>query len=48
MSDMIWNIIGGMIMGFLIVLIGVNIVVECEDWSQPQCVTPWQLLGFDK
>lgn len=42
------NFIGSMIISFVIVFIGVNMMVGCEDWSQPECVTPWQLFGFDK
>lgn len=48
MKQAIGNVIIGALFGFLLVFIGVNLMTGCEDWSQPNCVTPWQLIGMEK
>lgn len=44
----ILNLILFTCVGFLLAFIAINLMTGCQDWSQPNCVTPWQLLGLDK
>lgn len=41
------SLAGCLIVSLLIVFISVNMMTGCEDWSQPNCVTPKELLGWD-
>lgn len=43
-DSMLFSFLGAILMGLLVVFILVNILVGCESWNDPACVTPSEML----
>jgi hypothetical protein len=38
------QLLAGLVVGFLLIFVLMNILVGCESWTQDRCITPYELI----
>ncbi len=42
--EILWSLVVGTILGLLVVFIMLNMLLGCDSWSNPNCLTPKQFM----